>query len=48
MTESVNGGITERIVYEGRAAKVVLDNSTLEEIERYYLLMCDGATSGVV
>ncbi|WP_259559766.1 type I restriction endonuclease subunit R [Shewanella baltica] len=36
MTESVNDEITVRIVYEGRAAKVVLDNSKLEEIERYY------------
>jgi len=36
MTESVNDEITVRIVYEGRAAKVVLDNSKLEEIEQYY------------
>lgn len=36
MTEAVNDGITVRIVYEGRAAKVVLDNSKLEEIEKYY------------
>ncbi|HOF17125.1 MAG TPA: HsdR family type I site-specific deoxyribonuclease [Bacteroidales bacterium] len=36
MTESVNDKITVRIVYEGRAAKVALDNSKLEEIERYY------------
>ncbi|SFQ34086.1 type I restriction endonuclease subunit R [Enterovibrio norvegicus] len=36
MTEAVNDGITVRIVYEGRAAKVILDNSKLEEIERYY------------
>lgn len=36
MTESVNDEITVRIVYEGRAAKVVLDNSKLEEIEAYY------------
>ncbi|QGW96852.1 type I restriction endonuclease subunit R [Aeromonas veronii] len=36
MTESVNDQITVRIVYEGRAAKVVLDNSKLEEIEQYY------------
>ncbi|MDA6077528.1 DUF3387 domain-containing protein [Edwardsiella anguillarum] len=36
MTESVNDGITVRIVYEGRAAKVALDNGKLEEIERYY------------
>ncbi|NWH03678.1 type I restriction endonuclease subunit R [Desulfobacter latus] len=36
MTESVADEITVRIVYEGRAAKVVLDNSKLEEIEAYY------------
>lgn len=36
MTESVKDDITVRIVYEGRAAKVVLDNTKLEEIETYY------------
>lgn len=36
MTESVKDEITVPIVYEGRAAKVVLDNSKLEEIEAYY------------
>lgn len=36
MTESVKDGITVRIVYEGRAAKVILDNARLEEIEAYY------------
>ncbi|MGD9949122.1 MAG: type I restriction endonuclease subunit R [Desulfobulbus sp.] len=36
MTESVKDGITVPIVYEGRAAKVVLDNAKLEEIEAYY------------
>jgi len=36
MTESVKDGITVRIVYEGRAAKVVLDNAKLDEIETYY------------
>jgi type I restriction enzyme R subunit len=36
MTESVKDEITVRIVYEGRAAKVVLKNSELEKIERYY------------
>ncbi|WP_417766302.1 type I restriction endonuclease subunit R [Spongiibacter tropicus] len=36
MTESVKDEITVRIVYEGRAAKVLLDNSKLEEIEQYY------------
>ena len=36
MTESVADGITRRIVYEGRAAKVFADNSQLQEIENYY------------
>ena len=36
MTESVRDEITVRIVYEGRAAKVALNNSELEKIEKYY------------
>ncbi|MBS9525937.1 type I restriction endonuclease subunit R [Litoribacter alkaliphilus] len=36
MTESVKDEITVRIVYEGRAAKVLLNNSKLQEIEAYY------------
>jgi len=36
MTESVKDEITVRIVYEGRAAKIVLKNEELEKIERYY------------
>lgn len=36
MTESVKDEITVRLVYEGRAAKVLLDNSKLQEIEDYY------------
>ena len=36
MTESVRDKITVPIVYEGRAAKVVLDNRKLQEIEDYY------------
>ena len=36
MTESVADEITVPIVYEGRAAKVILDNAKLEEIENYY------------
>ncbi|MEB3272999.1 MAG: type I restriction enzyme endonuclease domain-containing protein, partial [Prochlorothrix sp.] len=36
MTESVKDDITVPIVYEGRAAKVVLDNAKLAEIEAYY------------
>ncbi|HET8860971.1 MAG TPA: HsdR family type I site-specific deoxyribonuclease [Marivirga sp.] len=36
MRESVTDEITVRIVYEGRAAKVLLDNEKLQEIEKYY------------
>ena len=36
MTESVADEITRRIVYEGRAAKVLLDSAKLQEIEKYY------------
>lgn len=36
MAESVRDEITVRIVYEGRAAKVVLNNSELQKIEQYY------------
>ncbi len=36
MTESVRDEITVRIVYEGRAARVVLNNTELEKIEKYY------------
>jgi type I restriction enzyme, R subunit len=36
MKESVVDEITVRIVYEGRAAKVLLNNSKLKEIEDYY------------
>ena len=36
MTESVKDEITVRIVYEGRAARVLLNNSKLKEIEDYY------------
>jgi type I restriction enzyme, R subunit len=36
MTESVKDEITVRIVYEGRAAKVMLKSSELQKIEKYY------------
>ncbi len=36
MTQSVRDEITVRIVYEGRAAKVILHNSELKKIEKYY------------
>lgn len=41
MTESVKDGITVEIVYEGRAAKVILDNAKLQEIEDYYQQVAD-------
>lgn len=44
MTESVKDEITVRIVYEGRAAKVILNNAKLEEIEAYYQ-QCEEAGS---
>lgn len=45
MTESVKDEITVRIVYEGRAAKVLLDNSKLQEIEEYYAKCAEDGTS---
>ena len=45
MTESVVDEITVRIVYEGRAAKVLLDNSKLAEIEAYYARCADDGAS---
>lgn len=45
MTESVNDEITVRIVYEGRAAKVVLDNSKLDAIEAYYDACADAGAN---
>jgi len=45
MMESVTDEITVRIVYEGRAAKVLLDNSKLEDIEDYYASCADDGAS---
>jgi type I restriction enzyme, R subunit len=45
MTESVFDEITVRIAYEGRAAKVLLDNSKLQEIEAYYNQCADDGAS---
>ena len=36
MSESVKDGITVNIVYEGRSAKVALDNEKVKLIEKYY------------
>ncbi len=45
MTESVNDEITVKIVYEGRAAKVALNNSELEKIEKYYEEAAEAGTN---
>ena len=46
MSESVHDEITVPIVYEGRAAKVLLDNKKLKEIEDYYAKCAeDGANA---
>lgn len=45
MTESVQDEITVKLVYEGRAAKVMLDNSKLKEIEDYYSKCADEGSS---
>jgi type I restriction enzyme R subunit len=45
MTESVADEITVPIVYEGRAAKVILDNRKLEEIETYYAQAAEAGAS---
>ena len=36
MTESVRDGITVNLVYDGRAAKVMLDQEKVRQIEEYY------------
>ena len=36
MTDSVKDGITVRLVYDGRPARAVLDDSKVQEIEDYY------------
>lgn len=49
MTESVYDEITVPIVYEGRAAKVLLDNKKLKEVEEYYSKCEDaGATEHAI
>ena len=45
MTESVRDEITVRIVYEGRAAKVMLNNSELQKIEDYYAQCAEDGAS---
>ncbi|HKL86375.1 MAG TPA: type I restriction endonuclease subunit R [Treponemataceae bacterium] len=45
MTESVKDEITVRIVYEGRAAKVALNNTELEKIEAYYAEVAEGGAN---
>lgn len=45
MVESVFDEITVRIIYEGRAAKVLLDSKQLEEVEKYYKEVADAGAS---
>lgn len=45
MKESVEDEITVRIVYEGRAAKVLLDDAKLKEIEEYYKKCAEEGTN---
>lgn len=45
MKESVEDEITVRIVYEGRAAKVLLDDAKLKEIEAYYKKCAEEGTN---
>lgn len=45
MTESVQDEITVRIVYEGRAAKILLNNSELQKVEDYYSKCADEGTN---
>lgn len=45
MKESVKDNITVRIVYEGRAAKVLLEELKLQEIEAYYKKCSDEGTN---
>lgn len=45
MKESVEDKITVRIVYEGRAAKVLLNETKLKEIENYYKKCAEEGTN---
>ena len=36
MTEAVKDGITVNLVYDGRAAKVMLNQDKVRQIEEYY------------
>jgi type I restriction enzyme, R subunit len=45
MTESVSDEITVPIVYEGRAAKVLLESSKLQEIEAFYRQCAETGTN---
>ncbi len=45
MKESVDDGITVKIVYEGKAAKVNLNDEKLKEIEAYYKQCAEAGTN---
>ena len=45
MTDSVKDGITVRLVYDGRPARATLDDSKVQEIERYYKQCLDAGSN---
>lgn len=45
MADSVRDKITVRIVYEGRAARVILNNEKLQDIEKYYKECADAGAN---
>lgn len=45
MIDAVNDEVTKRIVYEGRASKVVVDSDKVRQIEEYYSRCADEGSS---
>lgn len=45
MIDAVNDEVTRRIVYEGRASKVIIDSQKVKEIEDYYARCADEGSS---
>lgn len=45
MTEAVRDGITVNLVYDGRAARVTLDQAKIQEIEDYYARCAEEGTN---
>ena len=45
MTDAVKDGITVRLVYDGRPARATLDDSKVQEIEKYYKQCLDAGSN---